>query len=164
MKERIKTLRNALGLTQQEFADKLGIKRATIGNYEAGRNIPVDSVISLICDRCKVSENWLRYGTGEMFIDTSEYDDIRNMVETLLADESADLKRRLVAAVLRLSPDQIARAVDWIKDTFGLVDASDIGRLNAFSESELAEIDAAGESAKADKRAEILDKSKVKDA
>lgn len=160
MKERIKTLRNALGLTQQEFADKLGIKRATIGNYEAGRNIPVDSVISLICDRCRVSENWLRYGTGKMFIDTSEYDDIRNMVETLLADESADLKRRLVAAVLRLSPDQIARAVDWIKDTFGLVDAAgqtpeEIAR--AYGEE-------IGKAAEKEKLAELLDVKRDKDA
>lgn len=164
MKERLKQLRIELGLNQQEFASRLEIGRSSIANYEAGTREPTSSVISLICQIWNVNRDWLVYGSGKMFIDTSEYDDIRNMVETLLADESADLKRRLVAAVLRLSPDQIARAVDWIKDTFGLVDSSDIGRLSAFSESELADIDAAGESAKAAKRAEILDKSKVKDA
>lgn len=38
MNERIKSLRKALGLTQQEFADKLGISRGNIGAYEVGKN------------------------------------------------------------------------------------------------------------------------------
>ena len=48
MNERIKQLRSRLGMTQQEFADKLGIKRGTLANYEIGRNEPIDAVISLI--------------------------------------------------------------------------------------------------------------------
>ena len=49
VKERIKKIRRELNLTQQEFAERIGIKRNTIANYETGRNDPVDSVISLIC-------------------------------------------------------------------------------------------------------------------
>lgn len=67
MNERIKELRKALGLTQQDFADKLGIKRGTISNYEIGRNIPIDAVISLICREFNVNETWLRDGSGDMF-------------------------------------------------------------------------------------------------
>ena len=33
MRERIKELRHTLGLTQQEFADRLGIKRGALANY-----------------------------------------------------------------------------------------------------------------------------------
>lgn len=67
MSERIKRLRKSLDLTQQEFADRIGIKRNTIANYESGRNEPVDSVISLICREYGVNEIWLRTGNGEMF-------------------------------------------------------------------------------------------------
>lgn len=67
MKERIKKIRQELNLTQQEFADRLGVKRGTIANYEIGRNEPVDSIISLICREFNVNEDWLRNGTGEMF-------------------------------------------------------------------------------------------------
>ena len=49
MDKRLKELRKILNLTQQEFADKLGIKRNTIANYESGRNEPIGSVFSLIC-------------------------------------------------------------------------------------------------------------------
>lgn len=67
VKERIKKIRRELNLTQQEFAERIGIKRNTIANYETGRNDPVDSVISLICREFNVREEWLRTGEGEMF-------------------------------------------------------------------------------------------------
>lgn len=67
MKERIKKIRRELNLTQQEFAERIGVKRNTIANYETGRNDPVDSVISLICREFNVREEWLRTGEGEMF-------------------------------------------------------------------------------------------------
>ena len=44
MNERIKEVRKSLGLTQQEFADRIGVKRNTVATYEGGRNIPIDSV------------------------------------------------------------------------------------------------------------------------
>ena len=93
MKQRIKLLRKELGLTQQEFADKLGIKRTTIGNYELGRNEPVDSVISLICDRCHVNETWLRTGNGVMFEQVSRDDELLRLIDESMTEESGEFKR-----------------------------------------------------------------------
>lgn len=67
MKDRIKKIRRELDLTQQEFAERLGIKRGAIANYEIGRNAPADSIVSLICREFNVDENWLRSGRGDMF-------------------------------------------------------------------------------------------------
>lgn len=122
MKERLKQLRKAIGLNQQEFADRLKIGRSTIANYEAGTREPIEAVISLICKTWNVNEYWLRTGAGEMFIETDQSDEISRMVEEMLHDDSAELKRRLVAAILRLSPEQIRIGIDWIKSTFDLVD------------------------------------------
>lgn len=66
MKERIKILRNYLGLTQQKFAEKLGLKRQTIAAYEIGNIEPSDSTLLLICKEFGVNEDWLRTGEGEM--------------------------------------------------------------------------------------------------
>ena len=66
MGNRIKELRKALGLTQQEFADRIGVKRGAIANYEIGRNAS-DTAVALICREFGVSEHWLRTGEGEMF-------------------------------------------------------------------------------------------------
>lgn len=47
--ERIKSLRLALGMTQQELADRVGLKKAAINKYETGRvvNIKRDNVVKL---------------------------------------------------------------------------------------------------------------------
>lgn len=37
---KLKILRKQKGMTQQELADKLGVKRATVSNYEIGRRSP----------------------------------------------------------------------------------------------------------------------------
>ena len=47
--ERLKKLRKALDLTQQEFSDKLKVSRSNIATYEVGKNNPADAVINLIC-------------------------------------------------------------------------------------------------------------------
>lgn len=66
LKERIKKLRNHLGLTQQKFADRLGLKRQTIAAYEIGNIEPSDSTQLLICKEFGINEDWLRKGTGPM--------------------------------------------------------------------------------------------------
>lgn len=68
MDKRIKKLRKALDLTQQTFADRLGIKQNTIAKYETGRGTPTRAVVSLICREFNVNEEWLRTGNGEMFV------------------------------------------------------------------------------------------------
>lgn len=67
MNERLKQLRKALNFTQQEFADRLKIKRNTVATYETGKSNPSDAAVSLICREFNVREEWLRNGTGEMF-------------------------------------------------------------------------------------------------
>lgn len=69
MKKRLKELRKALGLTQQEFADRIGISRGNIATYETRDGNPGNSVIHLICREFNVSEHWLRTGDGEMFVE-----------------------------------------------------------------------------------------------
>ena len=69
MKERLKKLRKALDLTQQEFADRIGISRGNIATYETRDGSPGNSVINLICREFNVNETWLRTGAGEMFVE-----------------------------------------------------------------------------------------------
>lgn len=106
MNERLKKLRKALDLTQQEFGDRIGIKRNTLANYEIGRNEPIDAVINLICREFNVSETWLRTGEGEMFVKRTRDDELAAFMDELLAEESADFRRRLVTALSRLRPEQ----------------------------------------------------------
>ena len=78
MNERLKKLRKTLELTQQEFADRIGIKRNTLATYESGRNEPIDAVVSLICREFNVNEDWLRNGGSDddMFVKLNEDEEL----------------------------------------------------------------------------------------
>lgn len=103
MNERIKKLRRELDLTQQEFADRIGIKRNTIANYESGRNEPIDAVVSLICREFNVNERWLRTGEGDIFNKLTREQEIASFIGRLLADDSDDIKKRFIAMLSELS-------------------------------------------------------------
>ena len=96
MNERLKKLRKTLDLTQQEFANKIGIARGNIGAYEVGKNAPSDAVISLICKQFNVDENWLRTGEGEMFIKQTRDEQIASFIGTIQSNEDDSFKKRFV--------------------------------------------------------------------
>lgn len=105
MQERIKELRKVLNLTQQEFSDRIGIKRNTIAQYESGRNAPIDAVVSLICREFNVSEEWLRTGAGDMFLERSRDEELSAFFGDLLAGQP-DFKRRLITVLSRLDESE----------------------------------------------------------
>jgi len=91
LKERLKALRKELHLTQQEFADRVGISRGNIGAYEVGKNAPSDAVISLICREFHVNEEWLRTGNGEMFVKETPDEEFMRMAKAVASgDTEAD--------------------------------------------------------------------------
>ncbi len=106
MKDRIKQLRKALDLTQQEFADRIGIKRNSYANYETGRNTPIDAIIVSICREFNVNEEWLRNGTGEMFLPSNRNADIAKLTKELLNEESDSFKNRFVSMLANLSVEE----------------------------------------------------------
>ena len=106
MDERIKKLRNTLGLTQQEFADKIGIKRNTIAQYEGGRNAPIDAVITLICREFNVNEAWLRTGEGEMFVPKTRNEELFEFAVKAAESPSSAIQAQLLAVMSRLTDDQ----------------------------------------------------------
>lgn len=113
MHERIKKLRKTLDLTQQEFAEKLGIKRNTIAQYEIGRNIPIDAVIKSICREFGVSEEWLRDGIGEMFEEIPEEDVYsRAAAEALKNDDALAIEG--MKLYYSLSPEARKAAEEYI--------------------------------------------------
>lgn len=102
MNERLKKLRKALDLTQQEFADRIGVKRNSFANYETGRNTPIDAIIISICKEFNVNENWLRTGEGDMFIELSYSDEIAQFVGQLMTEEDDSFKKRLISGLAAL--------------------------------------------------------------
>lgn len=106
MNTRIKMIRNAKQLTQDEFGKKIGSARNTIANYENGNRIPSNAVITSMCREFDVNEKWLRTGEGEMFLPRERESDIAKLTLQLLEEESDSFKNRLISALSRLSEEQ----------------------------------------------------------
>ena len=103
MNNRLKCIRKQFHLTQEEFADRIGIKRGAISNYEIGRNEPIDAVISLICREFNVDYFWLTEGFGEMFTHFDEVI-IQELTEMYSLDET---EKAIVLAFLESDKETI---------------------------------------------------------
>ena len=84
MNERIKELREHLGLTLKQFADKVGVTRSAIGHIERGDRSLTNQMFTSICREFDVNEEWLRTGNGDMFI--LQEDETASYVSDLLTD------------------------------------------------------------------------------
>lgn len=107
MNERLKSLRKSLGLTQSEFAERIGSVQNTITGYETGRRVPSSQVLALIAREFNVNETWLRTGEGEMFVPVSRDEQIASFMGELLHEESS-FKYRFISMLSRLGENEWA--------------------------------------------------------
>ena len=115
---RIKELRNSLDLTQQKFADRLGIQRGAIANYELERNVPIDAVISLICREFNVREAWLRDGTGEMLEQLTEDEDRARFFGSLSKENASPEVLAFIDALRKSSDTTIRAALEFVCNVY----------------------------------------------
>lgn len=64
--KRIKALRKTRGLTQEQLAERLGVQRATISNYEIGRRSPHLKELEKIASVLGVSLDYFGVDTNEV--------------------------------------------------------------------------------------------------
>lgn len=106
MGERVKELRTALGLSGEKFGEKIGVKRSAISDIERGRNNLSEQNILAICREFNVNEDWLRYGTGEMFKDMTLDEEIISFIGDIQWDASNTFKKRFISAVAKLNDEE----------------------------------------------------------
>ena len=70
MKERIRTLMEHTGMTQQEFSQFLEMSPASLSSIFTGRTNPTLNVVELIKKKFdNIDIEWLLFGNGSMFVD-----------------------------------------------------------------------------------------------
>lgn len=110
MKDRIKKIRKELDLTQQKFADRLGVKRNTVAQWELGINALTEQVIASICREFRVNEDWLRNGGSDddMFIKLTKDEELAMYTQMLLDDTDdiiADIIKEIIIMYEKLDSD-----------------------------------------------------------
>jgi len=96
--ERLKQARKARDFTQGELAKAVECNRNTISAAEAGKSKPSSKLIHDIAEKLWISEDWLRFGIGQM--ERSE-----RVAEVLEAIRSDPNVREAVMAYLTKSQD-----------------------------------------------------------
>ena len=103
--ERIREVRNTLGLTLEKFGDRLGVTKVAISNIEKGNRNLTEQMTKAICREFNVDYMWLTIGDGEMFIDND--DDFIERIDRIMAGED-EARKNLFKFMLELSDDDIA--------------------------------------------------------
>lgn len=103
--ERIREVRNTLGLTLEKFGDRLGVTKVAISNIEKGNRNLTEQMTKAICREFNVDDMWLTTGDGEMFIDND--DDFIERIDRIMAGED-EARKNLFKFMLELSDDDIA--------------------------------------------------------
>ena len=96
--ERLRTRREELALSRAELAEKLGVTRSAIGNYETGVSFPKEDILLRLFDCLQVDPNYLY---GDSFRSTSQR--LTHQEQRLLEQERY---RSLYDAMKRLPANQ----------------------------------------------------------
>lgn len=111
--ERIKELRKSLGLTLEEFGKKLGVGKSAISNIENGSRNLTDQMALSIRREFNVCEEWLRYGTGDMF-EPAASDDLDALAKEYHLSNSEKI---LIDRYIKLDESSRRAVIDFIIDT-----------------------------------------------
>lgn len=71
--EKLILIRKTLGLTQQEFALKLGLARSSLSEIENGNINVTKRVKLLLYSAYHINPSWFENNEGEMFIEVNHY-------------------------------------------------------------------------------------------
>ena len=92
--------------TQQAFADKINISRSQLSYYESGTVTIPDRSVKDICEKYNVNEEWLRFGTGEMYKPEPELDELAYLMGMFVANNDESTTRaKILKAMLSLDDD-----------------------------------------------------------
>lgn len=104
-------VRKELGLNQTDFGKRIAIAQGYLTNVENGRRDVTEKTIRLICLEFNVSENWLRTGEGEMFIESDS-----TIVSQLSSEYGLDaFEKAMINGFLKMKPEQRAMLKEWVK-------------------------------------------------
>lgn len=102
LSNRIKAVRLAMNMTQQEFGARLGVTRDVICNMERNRARPRQALLKHLCDCYGINEEWLFQGMGDMF-------------QTSRMEQPHKLLQEAMSVFVNLSPAHQGYALEQIR-------------------------------------------------
>jgi len=94
---RIREIRRRANISQEIFAESLGVSRGHISNLETGAAVPSNQLIKLICRRYAVREEWLRYGKSPIYEKIYTPEMIRELKSQIIELECDSLIQKFIS-------------------------------------------------------------------
>lgn len=116
--DRIKEVRNSLGMTQSDFGERIGLKQAGIGQMENGSRNVTERTIILICSTFNINEDWLRTGEGEMISDSDTF----SLNEYAKQKGLSELEFDILQGYMQLDKDIRQNLMSSLKALFGKIE------------------------------------------
>ena len=136
MNERIKQIRRELGLTQQEFADRIGLKQNSIALIESGKRNISDQAVLSICREYGINEEWLRTGKGEKMAPDAS-DELEALVKRY---DLSNADQVLIEKYINLKAGSRETIIDFITDVVAALEDLD-PNAKAFPSGSASELD-----------------------
>lgn len=106
LKDRIRQIRHNAGLTQQEFAKRIGVSRNTIASYETSVRVPIEAIIVSMCREFDVNENWMRTGEGSIYREMNQDIMLSKWFGSLLKEDADSFKKQIFLTLSKLSESE----------------------------------------------------------
>lgn len=92
--KRVREIREYFSLSQDQFAKKVGRTKGYISNIENGHAGMSSFTVAEICSAFSLSEDWLRTGTGEMFLPGQEQERPKPPSKEGIAKRVRDIRKK----------------------------------------------------------------------
>lgn len=66
----------------------------------------INSVLNLICREFNVNEEWIRNGTGEMYVNLTKDEQITSFVESIQSSEDNSFKKKFLSMLSALNENE----------------------------------------------------------
>lgn len=111
--QRIQEVIDSLGITKTAFATSINVSQQYISKIVRTGN-PSDLFINTVCMVHNISEEWLRYGKGNMYLPVTEEERYsKNIAKLQRADDETIM--RWVNAIAETNPAALAEVESFMK-------------------------------------------------
>lgn len=112
--DRVAQLRADMKMNQTKFGKSIGLSTSGISSIENGTRKVTDQHIKLICSELNVNEEWLRSGTGEVFVQSDTF----SLDEKAKIHSLTELEIDIIQSYMELKSETRLDIISWIKGNF----------------------------------------------
>lgn len=129
MNQRIAKIRNDAKLTQEKFAESLGVSRNFIWQLESGARSPSDRTIREICRTYHVDEKWLREGKGDNpYRDMTDEDYLIGLASKITKGDLTEYQRAFFTVLARCTSEEWAFIEKKLSEIYDEVKKEEAGQ------------------------------------